>query len=130
MQYPLTVLDLFCGAGGLSLGFQYAGFDVIRAIDSDHAAVRTYLANVGPHALVQDLSQSVDLPMATVVVGGPPCQGFSSAGLRRRGDHRNTLVSSFAQAIVALRPVAFVFENVEGFLTGEGGAHVRQKPLS
>lgn len=97
---------------------------MIQAIDSDHVAIKTYLANIGSHAIAQDLRQSIDLPMATVIVGGPPCQGFSSAGLRRLGDHRNTLVSCFAQAIVTLRPMAFVFENVEGFLTSEGGMHV------
>src|SRR5690606_29614679 len=59
-----------------------------------------------------------------LIVGGPPCQGFSSAGLRRAGDRRNTLVSVFAQLIVSHRPLAFVFENVEGFLTAEAGDRV------
>jgi DNA (cytosine-5)-methyltransferase 1 len=55
---------------------------------------------------------------------GPPCQGFSSAGLRQQNDHRNSLVGDFARIIVELRPLAFVFENVEGFLTAEGGDRV------
>src|SRR5205085_9014239 len=55
---------------------------------------------------------------------GPPCQGFSSAGLRKNGDARNSLISKFAQLVTELRPSAFVFENVEGFLTAENGGRV------
>ena len=60
----------------------------------------------------------------SVIAGGPPCQGFSSAGMRRTGDKRNTLVACFAQIVTRKRPRAFVFENVEGFLTAEGGKRV------
>lgn len=123
MQH-LTVLDLFCGAGGLSLGFANAGYSVVCAIDSDLAAVMTYRSNVGHHILAQDLTEDIDVPQTTVVIGGPPCQGFSSAGLRRVGDARNTLVSLYAGIIAERRPTAFVFENVEGFLTMEDGAYV------
>jgi len=124
VQRELTVLDLFCGAGGMALGFAAAGFDVVCAVDNDRPAVDTYRENLGPHVVERDLSQGAGLPAATVVVGGPPCQGFSSAGLRRAGDSRNSLIRCFAEIVVALRPAAFVFENVEGFLTGEDGAHV------
>jgi DNA (cytosine-5)-methyltransferase 1 len=120
----LTVLDLFCGAGGMSRGFSDAGFEVLLAADKNPAAVKTYSKNFSHPALELDLASSVDLPQASVIVGGPPCQGFSSAGARREGDPRNTLVGSFARIIATQRPKAFVFENVEGFLTGEGGAHV------
>jgi DNA (cytosine-5)-methyltransferase 1 len=119
-----SVLDLFCGAGGMSRGFCDAGFDVILAIDKNQAAVRTYRENFAHAVEEMDLSQASRLPKATVIVGGPPCQGFSSAGARRHSDPRNSLVASFAQIIVEQRPEAFVFENVEGFLTGEGGVHV------
>jgi DNA (cytosine-5)-methyltransferase 1 len=61
---------------------------------------------------------------ADVIAGGPPCQGFSSAGLRQAGDYRNTLVRSFALLVARDRPRAFLFENVEGFLTAEGGDRV------
>lgn len=117
----LTVLDLFCGAGGLSLGFAQAGFNIVRAVDNDKAALKTYSENLGQHVVDLDLSGDADLPPASVIIGGPPCQGFSSAGLRKANDRRNSLVSCFAQIVAKLRPTAFVFENVEGFLTAEGG---------
>lgn len=120
----LSVMDLFCGAGGLSLGFLRAGFSVLSAVDSSPVAVETYTKNLGRHAEVADLVEDLDFPNATVIAGGPPCQGFSSAGMRRNGDHRNSLVSRFANIVSRLRPMAFVFENVEGFLTAENGAHV------
>ncbi len=119
-----TVADLFCGAGGLSQGFQRAGFELVCGIDNDPPAVETYRANLGDHAVCREIAEYTELPEAAVIAGGPPCQGFSSAGLRRPGDSRNTLVSCFAQVVVRHRPLAFVFENVEGFLTAEGGSRV------
>jgi DNA (cytosine-5)-methyltransferase 1 len=117
-------VDLFCGVGGLSLGLRFAGFDLVCAIDSSPPAVRTYRANIGQHVRQEQVTDSIDLPDADVVVGGPPCQGFSSAGMRRQGDARNTLVACFARIVARQRPLAFVFENVEGFLTSEDGAYV------
>ena len=119
-----TVVDLFCGAGGLALGFRAAGFRITVAKDANPSAVATYHTNVGEHVELDQITEESTLPEATVFIGGPPCQGFSSAGLRRTGDARNTLVSVFAGLIVKYRPSAFVFENVEGFLTGEDGARV------
>jgi DNA (cytosine-5)-methyltransferase 1 len=119
-----TVLDLFCGAGGLSLGLDRIGLTTILAVDNNKAALQTYSANLDARAVELDLSKEVALPETTVVVGGPPCQGFSSAGLRQRDDHRNSLVGCFAQKVTELRPPAFIFENVEGFLTAEGGDRV------
>lgn len=120
----LTLVDLFCGAGGLSLGFAMAGFRVVRALDSFPAAVETYKRNLGDHVTCEVITEETVLPEALVIAGGPPCQGFSSAGMRRTGDHRNTLVGCFAQLVARRRPLAFVFENVEGFLTAEDGARV------
>lgn len=119
-----TLVDLFCGAGGLALGFTAAGFRVVRALDSFPAAVETYRKNLGDHVACEEVTGETALPPATVIAGGPPCQGFSSAGMRRVGDERNTLVSCFAQLVTRHRPLAFVFENVEGFLTAEDGARV------
>lgn len=120
----VTVIDLFCGAGGLSLGLQRAGCRVLRSIDHFEAAVQTYRHNLGDHVTSDEIHEGIDLPPATMIAGGPPCQGFSSAGLRRTGDRRNTLVSVFAQIIARNRPKVFLFENVEGFLTAEGGDRV------
>lgn len=121
---PLTVVDLFSGAGGLSLGFQRAGWSVLQSYDHFEAAVETYGKNIGDHIRCSNIDEDLSLPPSTLIVGGPPCQGFSSAGLRRSGDKRNTLVSVFAQIVVAHQPLAFVFENVEGFLTAEEGERV------
>lgn len=123
--FEIQRAGLFCGAGGLSLGFIRAGFSPVGAADFSKAAVETYRTNLGSHVSELDLSNETNLPDATVVVGGPPCQGFSSAGMRRSGDIRNNLVSRFAYIVATLRPKAFVFENVEGFLTAEGGSHIK-----
>lgn len=124
MQSHFTVADLFCGAGGLSLGFQDAGFGVVAAADWNEAAVATYAANLGDHVVRHDLSQLLPLPTADVIAGGPPCQGFSSAGMRKNDDARNTLVGAFANHVVQYLPAAFVFENVEGFLTTDSGSYL------
>src|SRR5471030_3313001 len=123
-ELPLTVVDLFCGAGGLSLGFKAAGFTTLCAADWNDSAVETYQMNLGKHAFKQDLTATFAPPPASVIFGGPPCHGFSSSGMRRVGDKRNSLVSHFAALVQRLRPPAFVFENVEGFLTAEDGRHV------
>jgi DNA (cytosine-5)-methyltransferase 1 len=123
-ENELTVVDLFCGAGGLSAGFQAAGFKSVLAIDSWAPAVVTYRQNLGEHVLEQCVTSGIELPRCDVLAGGPPCQGFSSAGLRKSDDERNSLVSVFATLIAEHRPKAFVFENVEGFLTGSNGKFV------
>ena len=108
----------------MALGFERAGFDVVCSVDIFKAAVETYRANFGERILDIDLSEDADLPKTDVVIGGPPCQGFSSAGVRRHGDKRNSLVSSYVDIILKNRPKAFIFENVEGFLTAEHGERV------
>lgn len=117
-----TFIDLFCGAGGCSLGFIEAGFEGVFAADHDKNAVQTYQLNLGDHVQCIDITDQISLPYADVIVGGPPCQGFSSAGLRRLHDHRNALIRVFAQLVARIKPKAFVFENVEGFLTIENGS--------
>ncbi len=125
METPnFTFIDLFCGAGGFSVGFKASGFQSLLAIDHDQAAVKTYKLNIDEHVLLSEVTPEMDLPRADVIIGGPPCQGFSSAGMRRFGDHRNSLVATFAQLIAKYKPTAFVFENVEGFLTAENGTRV------
>lgn len=119
-----TVVDLFCGAGGLGLGFHAQGFKILWAADAFSPAVETYRRNIGGHVAEVTLDWDTELPTCDIIIGGPPCQGFSSAGLRKRGDDRNRLVAVFAHLVARHRPKAFVFENVEGFLTGEGGRGV------
>jgi len=119
-----TFSDLFCGVGGFSLGFQSAGFQCGQAIDHDEAAVATYRANFTYPISSTKITRQTPLIPVDVIVGGPPCQGFSSAGLRRVDDRRNTMVRVFAQLVVQQRPRAFVFENVEGFLTANNGDRV------
>jgi DNA (cytosine-5)-methyltransferase 1 len=119
-----TLVDLFCGAGGLSLGMSQVGFRPICAIDHLAAAAQTYRDNLGDHVRVEEITETTEIPKADVIAGGPPCQGFSSAGLRRVGDARNSLVSVFAAIVAREKPSAFVFENVEGFLTTEDGNRV------
>ena len=119
-----TFVDLFCGAGGLSWGFRSEGFEERLALDHARYAIRTHRANFASASRVEEISLDTDLPDATVIVGGPPCQSFSSAGLKRNGDRRSSLVSVFADLVVRARPEAFVFENVEGFLTADGGQRV------
>jgi DNA (cytosine-5)-methyltransferase 1 len=120
----LTVVDLFCGAGGLSLGLRNAAFTPIAAFDNWMPAVETYRRNLGGHVSQVAIDDDMRLPSSDVIVGGPPCQGFSSAGARRFGDGRNSLVGVFARLVARHLPRAFLFENVEGFLTGGDGAFV------
>lgn len=108
---PLVV-DLFAGMGGLSLGFQQAGYQV-HGYDAERHAVATYAANVGDASLMNLRDQLPDEAPA-VLVGGPPCRPWSPINLqRRRIDHSDyDLVDRFRQAVVAMTPCAFVLENV------------------
>src|SRR5208283_4922564 len=83
-------VDLFCGAGGLSLGLREAGFEIVLSVDHDEAAFETYKRNIGDHAKRAEINENLRIPKTDVIAGGPPCQGFSSAGPRRIGDLRNS----------------------------------------
>ncbi len=118
-QRKLKVADLFSGAGGMSLGFQAAGFDIVAAFDRWSAAVKCYSRNLPGHAVFeQDLSDvvSVSSLLCTkdidVIIGGPPCQDFSTAGKKIEGE-RASLTISFAQIVAKVRPQYFVMENVQ-----------------
>lgn len=112
------VLDLFSGAGGLSLGFcggSDRDFSPVLALDNDEWAVATYEANFGCHAIEADVEQWCtrgDVPAADVVVGGPPCQGFSLLNKKRKGDERRALWSPFLDAVKYSGARIFVMENV------------------
>jgi len=129
----LSSVDLFSGAGCLRLGLQMAGFDTLVANDNWPAAIETLKHNfdgakVSPDD-VRELSAADVLARSDgvtplLVAGGPPCQGFTSAGARRASDKRNTLVGEFARMVAELQPKWFLFENVEGFLTISEGDFV------
>lgn len=120
----LKVVDLFAGAGGLSLGVQQAGLEVVAAYDNWKPAVDTYRLNFNDPIQQRNITRDLAVPSCDMIVGGPPCQGFSSAGLRRTDDDRNTLVGEYSRLIARTHPWAFIFENVEGFLTGQDGLFV------
>lgn len=114
----MRVVDLFCGCGGLSLGFQKAGFDVVAAFDKWEAALNVYRLNFEHPAEDMDLSNVqassiiIDRLEPEMIIGGPPCQDFSSAGKRDEDGGRGDLTVHYAQIISRVRPKWFVMENV------------------
>ena len=129
----LTCVDLFSGAGGLSKGFLDAGYDVVLGVDFDDAALRTFKANHGSaEAMKLDLFNHDNINVIVeflrerdikldVLVGGPPCQGFSIAGPRDMNDKRNSLYSAMVKLANTLKPRAVILENVPGMLQTNGG---------
>ena len=125
----LTVIDLFSGAGGLSRGFMDAGYDVLIGTDFDDAALKTFAHNHGSAKAVKldlfdhnNIQVLVDMMTGLgkdldVLVGGPPCQGFSLAGKREEDDERNVLYTAMVKTAAILKPRAVVLENVPGMLT-------------
>lgn len=125
-----NVLDLFCGCGGLSKGFIESGYNVIAGIDYDEKALQTFKYN-HPESRIycedlgavdvkkfisKNITESVD-----VIVGGPPCQGFSISGKRDIDDPRNGYYRSYFQFVNKLKPKVFVMENVPNLISmGEG----------
>lgn len=120
---PRTFLELFCGAGGLALGFTQAGFRSVYAVDSDKAAAETYRRNFGHEVWDREIEELERIPVgADVVIGGPPCQGFSPLGqMIPLAEHRqmNKLWRHYVRLVELVDPVAFVVENVPEFLRSE-----------
>ena len=129
----MKIIDLFCGIGGLSLGFEQAGFEVVSAIDMWADAVKTYNHNrkekVAKVMTVEDFNKDL-LPEIikdyhiTGIIGGPPCQGFSTVGRRNIDDPRNKMYLEFYKSVKIANPDFFVIENVKGMLTLNKGAFV------
>ncbi len=125
-----TVIDLFAGVGGLSLGFEMAGFEVVLANEFDPSIAEAYKKNrPGTKMIVEDITK---LPVdetfgpyegnVTAVIGGPPCQGFSQKGSRKSiNDPRNFLFRYYFEVVKRVKPKYFVIENVPNLLTTEGG---------
>lgn len=130
-----TAIDLFCGAGGLSLGLTRAGFKVLVAIDSWKLAVETYARNFS-HPVVQgdlgNMTGNAVLKLAGVakgsvdlVVGGPPCQGFSIQRIGPDEDSRNSLVLAYGRLVRDIRPRMFLMENVPGLMGKRGSLQLK-----
>jgi DNA (cytosine-5)-methyltransferase 1 len=131
------LLDLFCGAGGLSSGLKSAGFKAAAGIDADYNSIRTFKFNF-PEAVAltknlakytpQDFSNEYGFKKGdfTIIVGGPPCQGFSISGQRRLDDPRNKLFLELIKYVEFFSPEAFIVENVPGLIgLYEGKIRVR-----
>ena len=126
-----NVLDLFCGAGGLSYGFESAGYNVLVGIDNDKKALETFeLNHKGSKTICGDITSItyetdikplIDGKRIDVIVGGPPCQGMSLSGPRKFDDPRNKLYLSYIRLVDEIRPKAFVIENVPGLVSLFGG---------
>jgi len=123
------VLSLFSGAGGFSLGFLNAGLKPLCGIEINEDACISYQNNIGSICHAIDLSVISPSYLKNimggkspfVIIGGPPCQGFSTAGMRNHEDPRNKLIFNYLSIIDELRPRWFIFENVEGLLTSGNG---------
>ncbi len=124
------VIDLFCGAGGLSLGAHFAGFETALAVDIDANLTSSFNENFpGVKVLRKDLSRATGdsllndaglKPKDIIgIIGGPPCQGFSLMGRRDLADPRNALVGHFFRMVGEIKPRFFVMENVPGILLGK-----------
>jgi len=115
-----TFIDVFCGAGGLAEGFRQAGFRSVFAVEIDQYAAETYRANFGDHVFEGDIAGLRSIPVeADVVIGGPPCQGFSALGkMSPAGNHTqlNKLCREFLRVVELVSPKAFIIENVPSFL--------------
>lgn len=119
MSGEFEIIDLFCGAGGLSLGFIKNGFKVAKAYDNDPVAVEIFNINVANAAECVDLNNISmnDIPNVKGIIGGPPCQGFSIAGKRDVNDDRSLLSVKFSEITHEKKPTWFVMENVDGMLS-------------
>jgi DNA (cytosine-5)-methyltransferase 1 len=123
----LTVLDLFCGAGGLSKGFEMAGFEIAAGIDFDKHSIETF-SKVYPRSIAicddikditpKDLMKRICNKKIDVIIGGPPCQGFSTANRQRKfiDDSRNVLYKHFVKFVDEIKPNIIVIENVSGIV--------------
>lgn len=122
-----NVIDLFCGCGGLSKGFEMAGYNILLGVDYNEPALKTFAYNhKGSKVLYGDLAstttfksidQLVNGKQIDVIIGGPPCQGFSLTGPRNFDDERNKLYLAMIESVKRYSPKAFLIENVPGMAT-------------
>lgn len=122
MKY--TAASLFCGAGGLDMGFEQAGIHVIWANDCNQDACQTHRLWSNATVICDDIAKikTSDVPPIDILLGGFPCQGFSISGPRRLDDSRNTLYKHYVRFVKEKQPLCFVGENVQGLLSMGNGA--------
>lgn len=118
----MNVLDLFSGCGGMSKGFELAGFNINFAIEKDAAAAETYKYNHKNVKVINEDITSLKNPLEFAnnidgIIGGPPCQGFSLSGRRDKNDPRNSLFMDFVRFVKEIKPSFFIMENVPGILS-------------
>jgi len=133
----MKVIDLFAGAGGFSEGFKQAGCDITGFVEYWKPAIETYKKNFPEAELIgQDIAAISDERIkefeADIIIGGPPCQGFSMAGKRNSQDKRNTLFEHYLHFVELLKPKICVLENVKGIYTmkAKDGEHVFNKIIN
>ncbi|WP_026561601.1 DNA cytosine methyltransferase [Bacillus sp. J37] len=122
-----TLIDMFSGCGGLSRGFMDAGYEVLLGVDNEEIALKTFKENHGQAEVlkadlfdpetINEMKRIIGNKKVDLIVGGPPCQGFSLTGTRDADDKRNTLFRSMVEAAKVFEPQAFVLENVPGLAT-------------
>ena len=121
-----NAIDLFCGCGGLSYGFERAGFNILLGIDNDSKALETFELNhkdaksicgdITQVTYEKDIKPLIGDKTIDVIIGGPPCQGMSLSGPRKFDDPRNKLYLSYIRLVDEIRPKMFVIENVPGLV--------------
>ena len=124
-----TVISIFAGAGGSSLGYKLAGFKVLLAIDIEENAIQTLKVNFDFPVWQKDIKEvtakeilnfcNIKKGELDILDGSPPCQGFSTAGKRQINDSRNNLFQHFIKMINDLQPKVFIMENVKGMMQGK-----------
>ena len=128
----LNAIDLFCGCGGLSYGFERAGYNILLGIDNDKKALETFeLNHKGSKSICGDITEVtykkdikplIGDKKIDVIIGGPPCQGFSQKGQRKTiSEERNFLFKYYVKVVELVKPQYFVMENVPNLLTSEKG---------
>ena len=126
----VTVISLFCGCGGSSLGYKWAGYNELLAVDFEKNAVETFKLNFPEVPIwqksVTDITGKEILDFCNikkgelnVLDGSPPCQGFSTAGKRQVNDSRNDLFKDYVRLVNDLQPKVFIMENVSGMVKGK-----------
>lgn len=129
-----TVVSLFSGAGGLDLGFKRENCEIVFANDIMPEAIETYKANIGNHIVCGDIRKNLSILQqfsgSDIVIGGPPCQGFSVAGKMDPDDERSSMVWEFANILKVIRPKVFAMENVKALGVLKKWANIKKRLLS